>query len=122
MNRKTLSESNIAESIHHKIGGGHSDVLLNVINTVSSNNLVVIGMKQNPICKRAKNNLDKLGLKYEYLEYGSYLSQWKPRLTIKMWSGWPTYPMVFINGCLIGGNAELEGLIQSKKIHSLISE
>jgi glutaredoxin-related protein len=40
---------------------------------------------------------------YKYLEYGSYLSQWKTRLAIKLWSGFPTFPQVYVNGTLIGG-------------------
>jgi glutaredoxin-related protein len=29
-----------------------------------------------------------------------------------MWSGWPTYPMVFVKGVLIGGASELERFLQ----------
>ena len=38
-----------------------------------------------------------------YLEYGSYFSEWKRRLAIKLWSGWPTFPQVFVRGTLLGG-------------------
>ena len=47
--------------------------------------------------------LDEASVKYTYLEYGSYFSEWKQRLAIKMWSGWPTFPQVFVKGELIGG-------------------
>ena len=30
-------------------------------------------------------------------------SEWKKRLAIKLWSGWPTFPQVFVRGTLIGG-------------------
>jgi monothiol glutaredoxin len=42
------------------------------------------------------------------MEYGSYTSQWHRRLALKMWSGWPTFPMVFVDGVLIGGNSDLK--------------
>jgi glutaredoxin-related protein len=47
--------------------------------------------------------LDEAGVPYSYLEYGSYFSKWGERLAIKLWSGWPTFPQVFVNGTLIGG-------------------
>ena len=43
------------------------------------------------------------GLAYKYLEYGSYLSGWQRRLALKMWTGWPSFPMVFVKGVLVGG-------------------
>ena len=46
------------------------------------------------------------------LLYGSYLGDWRRRLAIKMWSGWPTYPMVFVKGVLVGGSSELQKLLQ----------
>ena len=51
--------------------------------------------------------LGSAGVDFEYLEFGSYTSQWKERLAIKIWSGYPTYPQVFVDGVLIGGFAEL---------------
>lgn len=61
---------------------------------VAEREVVVVGMKQNPHPKRVRKALDEAGVVYTYLEYGSYLSKWKPRLAIKLWSGWPTFPQV----------------------------
>jgi monothiol glutaredoxin len=47
--------------------------------------------------------LDAAGVAYKYLEYGSYFSKWRERLAIKLWSGWPTFPQVFVRGTLVGG-------------------
>jgi len=33
-----------------------------------------------------------------------------------MWTGWPTFPMVFVNGVLIGGADDLERLLQSGEL------
>jgi glutaredoxin-related protein len=51
-------------------------------------------------------------LAFTYLEYGSYTSQWHKRLALKMWSGWATFPMIFVDQTLIGGNAELQALLK----------
>jgi glutaredoxin len=64
-------------------------------------------MAQNPVVKAARKLLAEEGVAYTYLEYGSYLSKWKERLALKLWAGFPTFPMVFIDGALVGGNREL---------------
>jgi glutaredoxin-related protein len=33
-----------------------------------------------------------------------------------MWTGWPTFPMVFIDGVLIGGYNDLKKLIDNKEL------
>ena len=55
------------------------------------------------LCERARQVLSDAGVEFTYLEYGSYFSRWKERLAIKLWSGWPTFPQVFVRGVLIGG-------------------
>ena len=57
--------------------------------------------------------LDDAGVKFTYLEYGSYVSQWKQRLALKLWAGFPTFPMVFVDGSLVGGHAQLVALLAS---------
>ena len=74
---------------------------------VASNDIVVVGMRQNPFPKKARKLLDAVGIACTYLEYGSYLSGWRRRSALKMWTGWPTFPMVFVKGVLVGGAAEL---------------
>jgi glutaredoxin-related protein len=80
-----------------------SDVVLEVARAVREERVVVVGMKQNPHVKNVRRALDDAGVAYRYLEFGSYLSGWKPRLAIKMWSGWPTFPQVFVRCELFGG-------------------
>ncbi len=60
-------------------------------------------MAQNPHVKNVRKALDDAGIPFKYLEFGSYLSSWRPRLAIKIWSGWPTFPQVFVRGVLLGG-------------------
>ena len=86
------------------LDGFHSEVVKEVQKAVSENDVVVVGMSINNAVKRVRKALDKEGIPYTYLEYGGYLSKWKERLAVKMWSGWPTYPQVFVKGHLMGGN------------------
>jgi plasmid stabilization system protein ParE len=65
----------------------------------------------NAVLTQIAENPRLAALPYKYLEYGSYLADWRRRLAIKMWSGWPTYPMVFVKGQLVGGASELEKLL-----------
>ena len=81
----------------------HKDTVRQVADAVSRDAVVVVGMARNPFVKRARKELTDAGVAFTYLEYGGYLSDWKPRLALKMWSGWPTFPMVFVRGKLIGG-------------------
>ena len=50
--------------------------------------------------------LEAAGITCRYLEYGSYLGGWRERLAIKLFTGWPTFPQVFVRGVLIGGADE----------------
>ena len=74
---------------------------------VDAHDIVVVGMAQNPHPRRARKALEAAGLPFHYLEHGSYLSGWRRRNALKMWTGWPTFPMVFVQGVLIGGANEL---------------
>ena len=75
----------------------------------------------NPFPGRARRLLDEQGIRYEYLGIGSYLSQWRPRLALKMWSGWPTFPMIFVKRTLIGGFMDLKRLVDSGELAKLLA-
>jgi glutaredoxin-related protein len=76
----------------------------------------------NPHVRRARKLLDGAGIPYHYLEYGSYLSEWRPRSALKMWTGWPTFPMIFVKGNLVGGAEDVALLIKSGEIKRLLGE
>ena len=59
---------------------------------------------------------------YHYLEYGSYFSEWRRRNALKMWTGWPTFPMVFVKGILIGGAEELDTLVSGGELRRTLGE
>jgi glutaredoxin-related protein len=89
--------------VTRRIGEFHAEVVREVSARVSKESVVVVGMAQNPFVKKVRAALAEANVEFTYLEYGSYLKGWKPRLAIKMWSGWPTFPQVFVKGVLIGG-------------------
>lgn len=107
MTRKILASDKISTNAEKIISTYHQNIVEEVANSVANNKIVVVGMAQNPYVNKAKNALQNTGLEFKYLEYGNYFSQWKQRLAIKLWSGWATYPQVFVNGKLIGGFKEL---------------
>ena len=96
---------NISKGYHPKaaefISNYHASVVSEVSQAVEENAVVVVGMAQNPHIKQARKALEKEGVEFKYLEYGSYLKGWKPRLAIKLWSGWPTFPQIFVQGKLV---------------------
>ncbi|MBC7712961.1 MAG: glutaredoxin [Rhizobacter sp.] len=107
MNRKILPETQIHPDALKFMAQNNSDVVSEVISAVEKNKIVVVGMGQNPVVKKARKVLEESNMEYKYLSYGNYFSKWKQRLAIKLWSGWPTYPQVFIDGKLIGGADDL---------------
>ncbi len=106
--RRLLPETSLSPRAAQAMQGFHADVVEEVAKAVQSQAVVVVGMKQNPVVKKARRALEATGTKFAYLEYGSYMSEWKKRLAIKLWSGWPTFPQVFVNGVLIGGFSDLK--------------
>ncbi|MDB4941038.1 MAG: glutaredoxin [Labilithrix sp.] len=104
--RPLLDSSRLAPTAASEIAAFHADVIAEVAKTTETHPVVVVGMAQNPFVKKTRKALTDAGITFEYLEYGSYLSGWKPRLAIKLWSGYPTFPQVFVKGVLIGGHAQ----------------
>lgn len=97
----------------------HADVVGDVERAVAEHPVVVLGMAGNPHVKNVRRALEAAGVAFHYVGYGGYLSKWRERLAIKLWSGWPTFPQVFVNGVLIGGEdltvaALADGTIQHK--------
>ena len=111
MPRTILPESQIHPSVREKVASYRSDMVKEVQAAVAANEIVVVGMRMNPFPKKARKALDAAGLSYKYLEYGSYLSEYRRRLVLKMWTGWPTFPMVFVKGVLVGGADDVAKLI-----------
>jgi monothiol glutaredoxin len=116
MTRAILPEARIDAAIRDRIATHHRDIVDEVEAAVAAHDMVIVGMKQNPHPRRARKVLKGRGVAFHYLEYGSYLNTWRRRTALKMWTGWPTFPMVFVKGMLIGGADDLEKLIESGEL------
>ena len=116
MSRPILDEDHLHPAIRERISSLNEDILSEVQGAIANDRVVVIGMAQNPHVRRARKALTAKGVAHKYLEYGSYLSQWRRRNALKMWTGWPTFPMVFVDGVLIGGANQAERLLNSGEL------
>lgn len=121
MTRRILDESHIHPAIREKVSANHRDIVEEVAAAAARTPVVVVGMAQNPFCRRARRLLEGRNIAYTYLEYGSYLNSWRRRNALKMWTGWPTFPMVFVGGKLIGGADDLDVLLQSGEFERLMA-
>ena len=121
MSRQILAENRIHPAVRDKIAGHNADIVKEVSDAAAANAVVVVGMRQNPMPKKARKLLDAERIAYTYLEYGSYLGGWRRRTALKMWTGWPTFPMIFVKGVFVGGAEDLARLQASGELKKLLS-
>ena len=120
MPRPILDENHIHPAIREKIARHHLDIVDEVRAAIGRHDVVVVGMAINPMPRKARKALDAAGIAYRYMEYGSYLSTWRRRTALKMWTGWPTFPMVFVKGVLVGGADDVIRLIERGELKDTI--
>lgn len=114
--RQILSADALHPAIREKVQSYHSDIVAEVQAAIAANRIVVVGMRYNGSVGRARKSLEAAGHAFKYLEYGSYTSGWRRRLALKMWTGWPTFPMIFVDGVFVGGNSDLRKLLAAKAL------
>jgi monothiol glutaredoxin len=119
--RAVFAQDKVHPAAAEKVGRYQAEVVTRVRSLLEQHDLLVVGMTMNPYPGRARNLLDQQGVKYEYLGIGSYFSQWRVRLALKMWTGWPTFPMIFVKGTLVGGFVELQQLVDSGELQRLLT-
>ena len=119
MPRPILEEARIHPAIRDRVTRNRVDIVQEVEAVVARHPVVVVGMAGNPFCGRVRRALKAAGVAFEYLEYGSYFSQWRRRNALKMWTGWPTLPMVFSGGVLVGGHDDVKRLIERGELKPL---
>ena len=120
MPRQILDESKIHPAIRERIARHHESMVKEVQDALVAHPVVVVGMRQNPAVRKARQALADAGITFHYIERGSYLSEWRRRNALKMWTGWPTFPMVFVKGTLIGGHDDLAKLIASGELKAML--
>jgi monothiol glutaredoxin len=121
MPRPILDEARIHPAIREKVATNHVDIVQEVQAAIAANDVVVVGMRINPAPRKARKMLDEAGVAYKYLTYGSYFREWRRRSALKMWTGWQTFPMVFVKGVLVGGASDLHKLIQSGELKRMLA-
>ncbi len=113
LDRHLLPVSALHPAIRTTVASHHRDIVDEVIQAIEKHKVVVIGMGGNPFVSRARKLLNQQAIDHHYLGYGNYVSGWRRRNALKMWTGWPTFPMIFISGVLIGGYQELQRLMRA---------
>lgn len=118
--RPFLHAERTHKAVQHAQQHFHAALVAQVEESIQTHAVVVVGMAQNPWPRKARTLLNSQGIAFHSLEIGSYCSQWKARLALKMWAGWPTFPMVFVHGILIGGFSDLLALHKSGELQLLL--
>jgi monothiol glutaredoxin len=121
MPRPILDEARIHPAIRERVATHERAIVQEVRAAIAAHAVVVVGMRQNPFPRRARKALDAAGIAHHYLEYGSYFSDWRRRNALKLWTGWPTLPMVFVKGTLVGGADDLQRLITSGELQRMLA-
>jgi glutaredoxin-related protein len=121
MPRHILDESQIHPAVRERVAGHHRAVVDEVRAAIQAHPVVVVGMRGNPFVRKARKQLSDASVAFHDLEYGSYLGDWRRRNALKMWTGWPTFPMVFVKGTLIGGCDDLARLLASGELKRLLA-
>jgi monothiol glutaredoxin len=121
MPRSVLAESQIHPAVRERVASDHAALVQQVQAAARQHAVLVVGMAQNPYPRKARKALEAAGVPYHYLSYGSYFSDWRRRNALKMWTGWPTFPMVFVKGVLVGGADDLAKLIDSGELRRLLA-
>lgn len=98
----------------------HPDIVREVAQAAAENRVLVVGVSGLAPARKARRLLDELGVPYRYLQYGSYFSGWRRRLALKLWVGWPTFPLIFIDGTFIGGASDLRALHERGELKALL--
>jgi len=65
MPRSILDEAHIHPAIRETIAANHADLVREVQAAVAANDVVVVGMKQNPAPREARKALDAAGIVYK---------------------------------------------------------
>lgn len=120
MTRTLLAESATHPSIRQTIAEHHLPVIARVQSAIDQHPVVVVGLAGNPFVAKARKALTGAGVAHEYIGLGGYLTQWRMRNALKMWSGWPTFPMVFVRGTLVGGADDLRRLIDNGELQTTL--
>ncbi len=120
MPRLLLDPARVHAAIREPIARLHADLIEEVDAATRQHDVVVVGMAGNMMVRRARQVFDARGVAHHDIDVGGYLSLWRRRNALKMWTGWPTFPMVFVKGVLIGGHDDLQKLAAGGELDRLL--
>jgi glutaredoxin-related protein len=84
--------------------------------------IFIKGTPFKPFCKYSKQFMELIRpLKIRYMSYDIFADD-NLRTFLRLYSGWKTYPQIYINGKIIGGVDVLKGLIDSGEVSKIIPE
>jgi len=109
-----------APSATAMLGSYHRDTVEQVADLVQQHDVVVIGMAWNPHVPKARKLLDQAGILHQDLDIGNDTNMWRQRLAVKLWAGWPTFPMVFVKGQLVGGASDVKAALADGSLQALL--
>lgn len=121
MPRHVLEEARLHPAIRERVSALHRGVVEEAMAAVARHPVVVLGMAGNPFVRRARRALDAAGVPHHDIDHGSYFGGWRARNALKLWAGWPTLPMVFVKGSLVGGADDLQRLIDGGELQRLLA-
>jgi glutaredoxin-related protein len=117
-----LDRARIAGPAQKHLAKFHPDVVAEVRAAIDAHDVVVVGMALNGHVRKVKAALDDANVGYHYLEYGGYASEWRRRLALKLWTGWPTFPMVFVKGTLVGGEDLTKAALADGSLQKILGD
>jgi len=120
MSRPLLPTSQVTERAQRRQGAFHAETVAEVQAAIAAHDVVVVGMGWNPHVAKVRKALDEAGVAHLDLDYGNYVVGWKKRLAIKLWSGWPTFPQVYVKGTLVGGNVCTRKALEDGSLKALL--
>lgn len=80
------------------------------------------GTPHDPFCKYSRSFIDLItAQQIRYKSYNIFKDE-KLRCYLRLYSGWKTYPQIYVNGKIIGGVDKVKELIESGEFLSLIPD
>ncbi|KAH6889692.1 thioredoxin-like protein [Thelonectria olida] len=99
-----------------------ADASKKVTQIINDNSVVVFSKSYCPYCRQTKQALDAIGAEYKALELDNLSDGGALQDAIERLTGQRTVPNTFINQKSIGGNSDLQGLLRSGELKTLLAD
>ena len=117
MPRPILPEAQIHPAVREKIATYRSDIVKEVQAAVAANEIVVVGMRHESVSEEGEEaRSTRPGSRTSTSGTAAIWASTAAASPLKLWTGWPTFPMVFVKGVLVGGADDLVRLIEKGEL------